>query len=344
MKAGVFKYVLLVCISLISTMSFAERFSYIYIQGDKETPFYVKLDDEMLTRYGKNYCIVSELSPGPAKIQILFQQNEFAPQNFVIQVPENGFRGFLLTHKNGQFSLYDIHQQFYLPAGNKADEDRLPSMTSRIKEVSAPAPPPVSKPATQTVTPKKTVAEKPVKTPPVVLKKEKPVPTPPPAEVSTPAVPRPASTPRTAAKSTPTPDVPATAKKEPKFIDDIKLQNGRTQSPDNTITKNEAAKPRAHIINSDCPRPMTAMDFSSIYNNAMERAGADRLKYMLIVMDNCYSTNQAREFAGLLDSDAEKYTLLRRMYARISDQENFPDLEKLFTDAEWKNYFKSLIK
>lgn len=75
---------------LLAGNTFANGFSYVYIQGDKQTPFYVKFEDEMMPRYGKNYCIISQLAPGPVKVQILFQQNIYPAQTFTIQVPENG--------------------------------------------------------------------------------------------------------------------------------------------------------------------------------------------------------------------------------------------------------------
>jgi hypothetical protein len=102
------------------------RFSYLYIQGDKQTPFYVKLEDAMQPRYGKNYCIIPKLAPGPAHIEVLFQKNEHPAQKFTVLIPEGGSRGFLLVKADHGFMLYDLQQNFYLPAGNRADQDHLP--------------------------------------------------------------------------------------------------------------------------------------------------------------------------------------------------------------------------
>jgi hypothetical protein len=96
------------------TKTIAQPFSYLYIQGDKETPFYVKMEGKMLPRYGKNYCIISELNPGPVHLEILFQQHAFAPQKFTVQVPEHGYRGFLLNKQEHGFALYDLQQKKYL--------------------------------------------------------------------------------------------------------------------------------------------------------------------------------------------------------------------------------------
>lgn len=138
------RYVLFFAAFVTCVNTWGQDFSYVYIQGDKQTPFYVKFEDEMLPRYGKNYYIIPELAPGPMSIQVLFQQNQYPPQKFVVQVPENGFRGFLLTRKSEQFFLYDIHQNFYLPAGNKAEDDHAPVIAeTSVTTVQEPTPPPV---------------------------------------------------------------------------------------------------------------------------------------------------------------------------------------------------------
>jgi len=116
----------------LSQGAVAQSFSYVYIQGDKQLPFYVKLEDQMQPRYGKNYCIISQLAPGPINIEVLFQQNMYPPQKFTIKVPDNSYREFLLTRKGDAFSLYDIRQQFYLPAGNSAEDDHMPLIDSAI--------------------------------------------------------------------------------------------------------------------------------------------------------------------------------------------------------------------
>lgn len=115
------KYRLMVTLVVaFATHAAAQPFSYIYIQGDKKTPFYVKMEGQMLPRYGKNYCIISELNPGPVHIEVLFQQHAFKPQKFTINVPENGSRGFLLDQREQGFALYDLQQKKFLgPRGEE---------------------------------------------------------------------------------------------------------------------------------------------------------------------------------------------------------------------------------
>ena len=119
------KKILLSVFLLVSLHASANRFSYVYIQGDKQIPFYVKLEDDMLPRYSKNYTIIPQLAAGAINIQILFQQNEYPVQRFTIQVPQDGYRGFLLTKRDNAFALFDIQQHFYLLPGEEG-EDHLP--------------------------------------------------------------------------------------------------------------------------------------------------------------------------------------------------------------------------
>lgn len=110
---GRYIYIVVVLL-LLSWGAAAQPFSYIYIQGDKETPFYVKREGVMEPRYGKNHCIISELNPGPIHIEILFQQRAFPSQKFTIDVPKDGYRGFLLNRQGNSFELYDLQQRKYI--------------------------------------------------------------------------------------------------------------------------------------------------------------------------------------------------------------------------------------
>ncbi|MEO6834125.1 MAG: hypothetical protein ABI169_18090, partial [Chitinophagaceae bacterium] len=98
-KAKQFLIILALLFTAGAGKAWASAFSYLYIQGDKQTPIYVKLEDGMQPRFGKNYCIIPQMAPGPAHIEILFQQNAFPPQKFTILMPQSGSRGFLLTHQ-----------------------------------------------------------------------------------------------------------------------------------------------------------------------------------------------------------------------------------------------------
>ena len=93
---------------------YAQSLSYIYIQGDKKLPFYILLEGKMTSRYGKNYTIIPELKGGTYNIDVIFQQRIVPSRRFVIDVPENGYRGFLLDKVNDTYELYDLQTKTYL--------------------------------------------------------------------------------------------------------------------------------------------------------------------------------------------------------------------------------------
>ncbi len=274
---------------------------YVYIQGDKQTPFYVKFEGEMMERYGKNYSIISDLAPGPINIEVLFQQNVFPAQKFVVNVPENGFRGFLLMKKGDNFSLYDIHRQTYVQAGNTANDDIIAANDASTTTYTQP-----TEKAPELVA--ETIEQQPA--------------------VSNTQV----------AENNPVTTTPVT-NSGPKFIENIELNNERTIQNAPTIN----TVPGDAMRNSDCPTPINSELFDAIYKRSAEKSESTRLKYLLSRMDKCYSTLQVRLLANTLPNDPERYTFLKRVYSRVTDQSAFPALENLLTAEEWKEYFRLII-
>lgn len=369
---------LLLILSLIFTImsANAQTYSYVYIQGDKQTPFYVKLEGDMLPRYGKNYCIIPRLEAGVINIDILFQQNAYPAQHFVINVPENGSRGFYLTQKNGSFSLFDLQQQFYLPAGNTAADDRLPATPTAIAAVSPEtgnAATAAKEPETMTVEKKpgkketapkvKTVKTKPVHTvtPPVAAaqpadngqpnflgdieldreKSLKPV-TPDTAEQRLEQeAQRKADSLVQAMKNEPQPAVtPTPAAQEPT------ANSAENQAPAaNTTVPAPVSDTLPAVVNSDCPRPLADELLETIYKKTMQQNDEEaRLGYLLDQMGNCYTSTQARILAKTMDTDAARYTFLKKIYSRITDQEHFASLAGLLSTEEWRGYFNGILK
>lgn len=113
MPHRVFKYCgITACAMAVSITAAAQ--AYIYIQGDKLIPFYVKALGKMMPRYGKNHCIISNIHTGEIAFDILFQQHSYPPLHFSIAVPSDGYRGFLLHKTEQGFDLYDLHEKKYI--------------------------------------------------------------------------------------------------------------------------------------------------------------------------------------------------------------------------------------
>lgn len=297
------RLLLIVCMLLGAMPAFAQKFSYLYIQGDQKTPFYVKLEDAMQPRFGKNYCIVPRLAPGPIHIEILFQQNKYPAQSFNIQIPEDGSRAFLLVNKKDSiFQLYDLQQAFYLNPGNQISEDRVPSK-------SAPAA------ASTTLAPK----------------------------VAAPAVaaPKKAKSKNTAPKNAPVQsgsNAPtfikdlelsheSDVKNDPKSVEKVPAEK-----PEDTA-----------IADSPCNKALSSDEFEAVFSGISKQNGdEEKLTFMDSQLEFCYETWQIRTLAGRFESDAAKMGLLKKLYPRTTNRSTFSSLHDLVGEA-WQNEFEKLI-
>ncbi len=286
--------------------SVAQDYSYVYIQGDKSIPFYVKLEGEMLPRYGKNYAIISRLEPGIISLEILFQQNTYPPHTFRINVPENSNRSFLLTKRTEGFSLFDLQQGFYLQAGNDPADDQLPSGGAAYTPVAYQEQP---SSAETTVSKKETKPRK-----ETISQK-------PPGEKALP----PAVTPGT-----------------PQFLEDIELSNEHTARANNNPATNTGSNA---IPNSDCPEPVTEARLHTIHKKTLGFTTEEaRLGYLNSQVNNCYSTTQAAILVQTMESNAARYSWLKKIYPRITDQSAFGSLHELFSDEAWKSHFLQIVQ
>lgn len=107
MNKGIFSMLIAGTLA-IATGTKAGAQAYVYIQSDKHTPFYLKVNGTMQQRYSKYYCIAPRLAPGKTEVEILFQQNAWPAQKFAIEVPASGKCGFILNRDGDSFYLYDL--------------------------------------------------------------------------------------------------------------------------------------------------------------------------------------------------------------------------------------------
>lgn len=356
------KYLKLFCgfllaLGFVSNAKAQSDASFIYIQGDKEVPFYVKLEGTMTERFGKNYSIIPNLPSGTTHIQILFQQNILPPQDYDIIVPKDGFRGFLLYKKDSAYCLYDLYQQFYLKPGLKDHIDDLE--TIKTNALQNPAPAVSTKRAIVKAIKEKLVEEPLVEQTPKQPKKEfmdavvinkstvdtaknvitlnnnKPsTANSTPSTPTAPTTPKPAATEQKvveAAKPTPAPSKP-TAPTKPKSLLDIE-----------DISKINFESNATPIVNPTCPSAMKETNYTIIYKEAAASPKGDKLmKYLLgKIQGNCYSTKQAFMLADLLEEEPLMYLFLKKVYPSIADQHNFHLIEPyLFETEEWTKAFR----
>lgn len=327
-----FRSLLVVVLTCSPMAIWAQKMAYVYIQGDKQTPFYVKLEGVMMERYGKNYFVLPQMEAGPANVEILFQQNTIPAQKFTILVPDGGSRGFLLTQYQGSYALYDLQQQFYLMAGNKAEDDHAPVFATKSQvpdsvTVEDIDPLPVAKEEPQ---PKIAKAPKVKKEKPTRVKKESPF--------------------KPSIKDT-------NLNADPQFINTIELNNDRSTD---VVTKAKSAIDAGEVAtdsntigtpklaptfqNSDCPQAINDADFEKLYKTMAEKkTDEDKVDFLGNQMDKCYLTWHARTLTSALTEDAARFVFLKKVYSRISDQQSFYLLDDLLRTDTWKAQFQELV-
>lgn len=322
----------------------AQDFSYVYIQGDKKTPIYTKVEGVMMPRYGKNYALLSRLAPGPLNVEILFQQNEYPAVQFNILVPENGKRAFVLQKKEDGFALYDVQQNFYLKANNSIEEDHLPTILSNATLAKE-----------KTFEPK---AEVPVAVKTEVFtaekREEKKVVEIPKEEIVENAVEPTIETKIDTVKEEPLP-VANIENISPKFIDNITFDNSTntTEKKETNVDadrqvsgENKTEETIPAIINSDCKSQISPLNYLKLVNSLNTKKSENERLGLIIeaIKQHCFSTEQAEKLIEKLDSDIGRFSALKNIYPKITDQSNFGGLISLLNDEEWKTYFSELIQ
>jgi hypothetical protein len=351
------KYIatLLASIFLLVQVSFAKSYSYIYIEGDKQTPFYVKLEGQMLPRQGKNYCIIPNLDEGITNIEILFQQNKYPAQKFVIKVPAEGSRGFVLHKVNDQqFALHDMQQGIYLVSGNTADDDRVPAM-DQVREV-----PMNNTPVAQNTNTDQTQdlpafsTEKKAKKKKTTKPEQKEVPK---EEVKENGrfisdIELNADGSRNVNGAEPIPEFggtkPVAKKKSAKKAKKENTEEVSLAAINEEIMKStaEAAKTQDQgLPNTDCKSPMSSEDFENFALKILDKTDDDaRLKALNKNKGRlCFTTEQVRIIANNLDTQSGRYEVARILYPQTSDQDNYPRLESLFKTNYLKDKFREII-
>lgn len=335
---------------LLAEVSFANNYAYIYIEGDKQTPFYVKMEGQMVPRLGKNYCIISNLDAGVTNIEVLFQQNKYPAQKFAVKVPAGGNRGFLLQKVNDrQFALYDIQQGTHLLAGNKPEDDQLLSAAA-ISSLAA---------SKETATPG--TSEESI---PEFVAERKPK--------------------KTKVEKEPKVAVEPVKKEESRFIEDIELNNGagtkasseipaykprpiakkktKKQNEERTLAastnndddipeppkKEEVAvketEPSSTAAN-DCKDNITTEDFEDFAMKILDKTEDDeKIKVLKKGKGKkCFTTEQVRIIANNLETQSGRYDVVNLLYAQTSDKENYSKLESLFKTNYLKGKFKEIL-
>jgi hypothetical protein len=82
---------------------------FLYIQSDRDQPFYVRVAGQLLSSSTAGYLIVPGISSGELSLVIGFPKNEYPEQQFSVTLSSERDRGFLLKQTaDNHFTLYDL--------------------------------------------------------------------------------------------------------------------------------------------------------------------------------------------------------------------------------------------
>lgn len=337
----------------------AKEYAYVYIEGDKETPFYVKVEGQMMPRYGKNYFILPNLDEGVMHVEILFQQNIYPAQHFAINVPPAGSRGFLLKKIADQkFGLYDLQQGSTLVAGNKATEDVYALPATSMKAIDATAAVALQKddkPSDSDLPDFEPELKKPAK------------PTQQPREATSKST---ASVKRKSESQKAITEEPETVSKpEDRFLSDIEFnpqnnekgktakQNSKSKNKNDDLPalkeqelKNETTEQQAesstnNAVAGNCSEPLSNQAFEQLALRVLDAVDDNaRLKALKKNSKNvCFTTEQVRILANGMETQSARYDVAKDLYMQVYDKEQFPKLESLFKTNYLKAKFRELL-
>lgn len=133
-KRGI--YILLFCLLAAGRLFAQDPQYFLYIQHEKQQPFYVKYKGKILSSSDRGYIILAELPAGTLPVTIGFPKNEAPEQQFKIKVNKDD-QGFLLKRTDEKsYALYNLQTFAVTMAGSEGGEN---GRLQPVEEVAAAA-------------------------------------------------------------------------------------------------------------------------------------------------------------------------------------------------------------
>jgi Domain of unknown function (DUF4476) len=126
-KKGI--YTLLFCLLAAGRLIAQDPQYFIYIQHEKQQPFYVKYKGKILSSSDRGYIILSELPAGTLPVAIGFPKSEAPEQQFKLKLTKDD-QGFLLKRTDEKtYALYNLQTFAVTMSGSEGGENgRLQSL------------------------------------------------------------------------------------------------------------------------------------------------------------------------------------------------------------------------
>ena len=91
------KLFFLFAIMLCAFSTMAQQDHFVYLQTDNGKPFYVRMNNKILSSSSEGYIIIPNITSGVYKVKVGFPKNEYPEQSFTVRV-EDYNEGFLIKH------------------------------------------------------------------------------------------------------------------------------------------------------------------------------------------------------------------------------------------------------
>ena len=128
----IFRYKKLFFLLLITAFAFsvkAQQTHFVYLQTDNGQPFYVKLNNKIISSSAEGYVILPEIMDGVHKIAVGFPKKEHPEESFTLNVDNNN-EGFLIkSFENKGLQLFNLETLALIDgAGNDSAKPEVASV------------------------------------------------------------------------------------------------------------------------------------------------------------------------------------------------------------------------
>lgn len=138
------KIVFGITLLLTAPFVFAQKTNFVYLQTDPQQPFFIKLNEKVISSSAAGYLILPSLTQGSYPITIGFAGGKVKEQLFNLQV-QNSDKGYLIKQLGGgEVSLFDLQTTALIPAVNnnnagntKLEKENVSAFTNALSKASA---------------------------------------------------------------------------------------------------------------------------------------------------------------------------------------------------------------
>ena len=358
----------------IAGVAQAQQNYFVYMQTDNKQPFYVKLNDKVMSSSGSGYIVIPKLSSGTHQLAIGFPKDQWPQQNIPITIIKND-AGYLLKNFGVKgWGLYNIQTMAVTMNGSDGSQTGAPadgddvftnalagaantSLTMDKKPETTPEVPKQDIPAIVVTQEEKTVMAEAVK--PTGIQKIQTVNdatgttivygdyTRKKADTIRIFIPAPAI--GVVVNQTPVisdPVVKETPAPERKFEDNDLSREKNTPKEIVTRTTQESGNKPVVNINSDCRATAGDDDFLKLRKKMASGTNDDDMVKTAgkFLKAKCYSAEQVKNLSLLFLNDAGKYKFFDAAYPRVYDTQNFASLQSQLSDEYFISRFRTMIR